>query len=88
MLLGQPSTWANPPNPERLAQVTPHTVTGQLDENSATLDDGSYFNIHTFEGIAGDIIIIDLVSADFDSYLILVGPEGICGRWMILAPRA
>ncbi|MGD1908328.1 MAG: tetratricopeptide repeat protein [Leptolyngbyaceae cyanobacterium] len=59
-----------------LAQISPTTVTNQLDETSDTLDDGSYFNVHTFEGTAGESIRIDLVSETFDTYLILVGPDG------------
>ena len=60
----------------QLAQVDATSVTGTLDATSDTLDDGSYFNIHTFEGTAGEHIRIDLVSEAFDAYLILVGPDG------------
>ncbi|MEM6838608.1 MAG: tetratricopeptide repeat protein [Cyanobacteria bacterium P01_C01_bin.120] len=61
-----------------VAQVPPQTVTGRLDENSQILsDDGSYYNIHTFEGMAGETISIEMVSAAFDTYLILVGPDGV-----------
>jgi tetratricopeptide (TPR) repeat protein len=59
-----------------LVQVAPGSVTGQLDENSQTLDDGSYFNIHTFEGTAGATIRIEMLSEEFDTYFILLGPEG------------
>ena len=45
-----------------LAQISPTTVTNQLDETSDSLDDGSYFNVHTFEGTACESIRIDLVS--------------------------
>ena len=38
------------PTAPQLAQVTPNTVTGQLDANSEILaDDGSYYNVHNFE---------------------------------------
>ncbi|WP_239112940.1 tetratricopeptide repeat protein [Halomicronema sp. CCY15110] len=60
----------------RLAQVTPNTVTGQLDEASDTLEDGSYFNVHPFEGRAGESITIELMSDAFDTYLLLIGPDG------------
>jgi tetratricopeptide (TPR) repeat protein len=63
-------------DPVTLAQTNPITVTGQLDENSATLSDGSYFNVHTFEGNAGTQIQIDLASNEFDTYLLLIGPDG------------
>ncbi|MEM6716933.1 MAG: tetratricopeptide repeat protein, partial [Cyanobacteria bacterium P01_C01_bin.147] len=72
-------------------QVTPTTIMGQLDENSEILYESSrfntytfdgpvdiidYFNIHTFEGNAGESIIIELTSEAFDTYLILQGPSG------------
>lgn len=63
-------------SPQQLAQVTPRSLTGRLDENSQILNDGSYYNIHTFEGIVGQEITIDLVSRDFDAYLMLLGPSG------------
>ncbi|WP_048323659.1 pre-peptidase C-terminal domain-containing protein, partial [Crocosphaera watsonii] len=51
-------------------------VEGRLDNNSQTLDDGSYYNVHTFEGKAGETLTIDLSSEDFDAYLILLDPDG------------
>ncbi len=62
--------------PQYLAQVTTTTVTGQLDETSPKLEDGSYFNRHTFKGTAGETLLIDLVSTAFDAYLLLLGPDG------------
>jgi tetratricopeptide (TPR) repeat protein len=62
-------------SPQQLAQSAHTTITGQLDENSETLEDGSYINIHTFEGQAGEAISIELVSEAFDTYLILLGPD-------------
>ena len=64
-------------SPPQLAQITPNTVTGQLDENSETFEDGSYYNVHFLEGVAGENIRIDLISEDFDTYLILLDPEGV-----------
>ncbi len=54
---------------------TPQTVAGRLDQNSTQLDDGSYYATHTFEGTAGEVLAIELTSEDFDTYLILVGPD-------------
>ncbi|GBE76429.1 hypothetical protein myaer87_36560 [Microcystis aeruginosa NIES-87] len=51
------------------------SIEGKLDSNSQTLKDGSYFNVHTFQGKAGDILTIDLTSQDFDAYLILLDPN-------------
>ena len=70
-----PAEATSPPSP-LLAQVTPGSVTGRLDENSEILDDGSYFNSHTFTGRANESIRIKMESEDFDAYLILVGPNG------------
>ncbi|NCR01945.1 MAG: tetratricopeptide repeat protein, partial [Microcystis aeruginosa L211-11] len=39
------------------------------------MKDGSYFNVHTFPGKAGEPLIIDLTSKDFDTYLILLDPN-------------
>ena len=62
-------------SPHQLAQVAPTSVTDRLDSNSQVLHDGSYYNIHTFEGQAGEVINIELVSEEFDTYLILLGPD-------------
>jgi len=63
-------------SPQILARVTPSTVTGQLDRNSQIHWDGSYYNIYTFDGQAGEVIRIDMISNDFDAYLILFDPQG------------
>ncbi|MDB9313906.1 tetratricopeptide repeat protein, partial [Spirulina sp. CS-785/01] len=52
-------------------------IEGRLDSNSQQLEeDNSYYNVHTFTGEAGEQITIDLISEDFDSYLLLRSPEG------------
>ena|GEM_PF-5833597 len=52
-------------------------IEGRLDSSSQKLDDDdTYFNVHTFEGQAGEQIVIDLVSSEFDAYLLLSDPEG------------
>ncbi|MGB6013701.1 MAG: tetratricopeptide repeat protein, partial [Nodosilinea sp.] len=76
LAVGSGSVGAAPDVVPRVAQVAPNSVTGQLDETSDTLEDGSYYAVHTFEGTAGDIVAINLASEDFDAYLILVGPDG------------
>jgi len=38
--------------------------------------DGSYYKTHTFEGRADETLTIDLVSGEFDAYLILQSPTG------------
>ena len=49
---------------------------GKLEEGDETLTDGSLYDTYTFEGEAGQFIEIRLNSDDFDTYLILVGPNG------------
>jgi CHAT domain-containing protein len=36
------------------------------------LEDKSYYNVHTFEGKAGESVTIDLTSSEFDAYLVLL----------------
>ena len=45
------------------------TVEGMLNEGDPVLDDGSYYELYTFEGRAGQDIRITLRSTDFDAYL-------------------
>jgi len=68
-------------NPLQIVQAplsesaSPTTITGRLDANSPTLQDGSYYQEHTFEGRAGEQIVIELSSEEFDTYLILKNPN-------------
>ncbi|TRU31067.1 MAG: tetratricopeptide repeat protein [Microcystis aeruginosa Ma_MB_F_20061100_S20] len=55
--------------------VDSSSIEGKLDSNSQTMEDESYFNVHTFQGKAGEPLIIDLTSKDFDAYIILVDPN-------------
>ncbi|WP_439638146.1 CHAT domain-containing protein [Spirulina sp.] len=50
---------------------------GELSEESQVFSsDGTFFNIHTFTGQAGETIKIDLVSDEFDTLLLLLDPDG------------
>lgn len=49
---------------------------GVLEEGDKTLEDGSLYDVYTFEGKAGDSVGIFAQSEDFDTYLILVDAEG------------
>lgn len=52
-------------------------VQGRLDSNSSVLeDDNSYYTRYTFEGKAGQRLIISMTSSELDSYLILLSPDG------------
>ena len=54
----------------------PITIAGELDVNSPTLPNGSYYQEHTFEGTAREEIAIELNSDEFDTYLLLKSPDG------------
>lgn len=49
---------------------------GRLDTTDPTLSDGSYVDRYTFQGSIGSSAVIDLRSADFDTYLIVTAPSG------------
>jgi hypothetical protein len=49
---------------------------GALAAGDATLRTGEYFDTHSFEGRAGQRVVLDLASSQFDPYLILVAPSG------------
>jgi hypothetical protein len=38
--------------------------------------DGDYYDTYDFHGNAGDVVVIDLFSSSFDTYLILMAPSG------------
>ncbi|MEL6350937.1 MAG: tetratricopeptide repeat protein [Cyanobacteria bacterium J06627_28] len=50
-------------------------TSGTLDVNELTLTDGSAYNTYFFEGRNGQSITIDMASNEFDTYLILRGPD-------------
>lgn len=50
---------------------------GSLGPRSPVLEsDGSRYEEHTFEGRAGQTVTITMESEDFDTYLIVLGPDG------------
>lgn len=69
---------SNSASPSRLAEqisLDGVPIVGQLDNQSNTLSDNSYFNIYSFEGQAGQRVTVEMISSQIDSYLILVGPN-------------
>ena len=48
---------------------------GRLTNRSSRLRDGSRYNLYEFSGEAGQEVRIQLESSDFDTYLILIGPD-------------
>ena len=52
-------------------------IQGQLGAESSILpSDGSFFDAYTFDGQAGQRIVIEMDSAEFNTYLILLEPDG------------
>ncbi len=47
---------------------------GQLTSEDATLEDGSHVQAWSLEATAGELLVIDLISEDFDAILLLHGP--------------
>ncbi|MEM0978668.1 MAG: CHAT domain-containing protein [Cyanobacteria bacterium P01_H01_bin.58] len=63
--------------PPQIAQVGSDSITGRLDANSYIWEeDGSYYNIHTFEGVAGQTLTMEMVSQEFDTFITLIGSSG------------
>ncbi|MEM8639559.1 MAG: hypothetical protein AAGG51_12200 [Cyanobacteria bacterium P01_G01_bin.54] len=79
--IGRSLTLKPTPVPEQSKQVQQGRakildVDGTLTSASETLQDGTYFEAHPFSGRAGQQIEINLESAEFDPYLLLIDPEG------------
>ncbi|WP_204150744.1 tetratricopeptide repeat protein [Leptolyngbya sp. CCY15150] len=51
-------------------------VEGQLEDGDEALPDSSLYDLYTFNGEAGQLIEIRLSSEAFDTYLILLSPDG------------
>lgn len=59
----------------QLAQQSILQEQGRLTNRSSRLRDGSRYNLYEFSGDAGQEVRIQLESSDFDTYLILIGPD-------------
>jgi hypothetical protein len=51
-------------------------VAGQITSRDARLQDSSFYQVWQFEGLAGQIVQIDVRSTDFDAYAILQDQSG------------
>jgi Zn-dependent metalloprotease len=51
------------------------TANGTLSTTDCLLQDGSHYDAYTFSGVAGQQVAVTM-SADFDSYLLLLAPDG------------
>jgi tetratricopeptide (TPR) repeat protein len=73
--VGLPASGQTAAQTQRLAQVTPSTITGRLDNTSASAE-GRYVAVHPLEATAGEIITLELASDEFDAFLVLLNPSG------------
>ncbi len=62
----------NTPQPDNPEGTTLLEAEGSLDGDEDTFEDGSLYEIHSFEGEAGQTLTIRMVSDEFDTYLILI----------------
>ncbi len=53
----------------------PRIESGSLDAADPTLDGGEYYEAFTLSGTAGEFVVLELRSLDFDPYLMLVSPS-------------
>lgn len=67
-----------PATPVRLGQ----RVQGELTQDDATAGDGSYYDLYSFQGRAGQTITITLRSDDFDAFVSIGILDG--GEYMVL----
>ncbi len=51
-------------------------TSGSLEPGDSMLQDGSFYDIHPFEGEAGQTVTVQLESSDFDTYLLLTDADG------------
>lgn len=72
----EPFVHSRPVVAQEMDQDAEQTITGQLGEDSETLGDDSYYNPHTFITEAGQSLVIEMVSEEFDTYLLLLDAEG------------
>jgi hypothetical protein len=60
--------------------VSEATYSGTLEEGDEQLREGEYFDEYSIQAEAGQRVIVDLRSPDFDTYLILEAPGGASDR--------
>lgn len=71
-----------PPRPLTAGQA----ASGELDENDAVLEtDGSFYELWSYQGRAGEQLRIRMSSEEFDTYLAIGRMEGGCGDFEELA---
>jgi hypothetical protein len=49
---------------------------GRLESGDSQLSSREYYDRYSFQGNAGDVVLVDLFATDFDPFLILLSPSG------------
>jgi len=62
--------------PQAVALTAGRSTSGRLEPGDATLATGEYFDTYTFQGRAGQVVRVDLISTAVDPYLIVRFPDG------------
>lgn len=62
------------------SSVSAQMLSGQLGDTDPTRDNGAHYQIHEIEVGTNEQISISMESDDFDSYLVVRGPDG--GEWI------
>ncbi len=67
------SAFTCPSTPISIGQL----VNGALSNSDCTLSDNSFIDSYSFTGTAGQLVAVDMTSLSFDTYLYLLGPNGL-----------
>jgi hypothetical protein len=63
--------------PQQWGETQPRMFRGDLGRGDRTLTSGEYYDEFTIQARGGEDITFDLRSRQFDTYLIVVGPDGV-----------
>jgi len=75
-LAGIPA-YAQTPEAETAEPAVVLQEEGALEDGDTVLEsDGSLYDVYTFEGETGQSVTVNLSSSEFDTYLLLIDPEG------------
>ncbi len=78
---GQPTAVIPPANPiaapgEEARIAVGQAMAGELEPGDRLMADSTFADLWSFDGLSGQTVTIDLRSDEFDTYLLLLGPDG------------